>query len=173
MPEDIRLCTHGGTYVQKPEACTHCCHCRESVFDALIEEIQSPSEGMPLRNLAVDTLASELFDLGAQPETRAKNRAALYALSEQLEKAQRKRAKTEKAQAEAAAAKAEVPEQRQQQQPTAKVSKAAKKAAGGSWEHRWCSVTYWQVIVVSDLVPLVPQLSSIFHACFIAFLAST
>ena len=38
--------------------------CREAVFDAVIDEVQRPSEKMPLRHLGINQFADHLFQLG-------------------------------------------------------------------------------------------------------------
>ncbi|GBF97378.1 hypothetical protein Rsub_11025 [Raphidocelis subcapitata] len=60
---------------------------RASVFDELAEEVASPSDGEPLARLDAAALSARLFDLGASPEVRARNREALYAASKALEAA--------------------------------------------------------------------------------------
>ena len=39
-------------------------HCREAVFDAVIDEVLRPSEKMPLRHLGINQFADHLFQLG-------------------------------------------------------------------------------------------------------------
>jgi hypothetical protein len=39
-------------------------HCREAVFDAVIDEVVRPSEKMPLRHLGLEQFADHLFQLG-------------------------------------------------------------------------------------------------------------
>jgi len=39
-------------------------HCREAVFDAVIDEVLRPSEKTPLRHLGIDQFADHLFHLG-------------------------------------------------------------------------------------------------------------
>jgi hypothetical protein len=65
------------------------------MFDPLLEEIQQPEEGGPLRHLDVQQLARSMFSQGALPETPARNRAVLYALSEGLERALARRLRKE------------------------------------------------------------------------------
>ncbi|KAG2493648.1 hypothetical protein HYH03_008165 [Edaphochlamys debaryana] len=68
----------------------------EGLFDSLLSELASPTDDSPyLAQLDVPTLAQQLFDLGAAPETRARNRQVLYDLSSALEKTQRKRARVD------------------------------------------------------------------------------
>ena len=38
--------------------------CREGFFDVLIQEVASPSEKLPFKHLAVESLAEHLFQLG-------------------------------------------------------------------------------------------------------------
>ncbi|KAL4458010.1 hypothetical protein ABPG75_012875 [Micractinium tetrahymenae] len=60
---------------------------RQGVFDPLVDEVRQPGEAAALRSLDAAALASHLFDLGAQADTKARNREALYAVSAALEKA--------------------------------------------------------------------------------------
>ena len=56
------------------------------MFDALLEELQGPEEGEPLRHLDVLPFAADLFALGAKSETLFRNRSALYEISNGLER---------------------------------------------------------------------------------------
>lgn len=47
----------------------------------------------PFMHLSITALSSKLFDLGALPSTRGRNREALYAVSKEMEKAERMRLK--------------------------------------------------------------------------------
>ena len=71
----------------------HSSFLREAVFDELVSEVQSPEEGEPLQHLDVQELASDLFGLGAKPETLFRNRTTLYEVSSALERAAAKRQK--------------------------------------------------------------------------------
>lgn len=66
---------------------------REAVFDTLVEEVTEPGEGEPLRHLDVAGLASDLFNLGAKPDTLFRNRSALYEISSILERSVAKKLK--------------------------------------------------------------------------------
>ena len=72
--------------------------CREAVFDELIQEVAEPEEGEPLRHLDIMGFASDLFEVGAKPETLFRNRSVLYEISNALELAAAKRLKKQRQQ---------------------------------------------------------------------------
>ncbi|PSC72643.1 Ribosomal RNA processing 1 B [Micractinium conductrix] len=95
---------------------------RQGVFSPLVEEVAQGGEDGALRRLDAGELAEHMFALGAKPETRARNRVALYAVSGELEKAAAKRvqrrqqeSKGSKAARAGAGKRAEAPHQQQQQ----------------------------------------------------------
>ncbi|KXZ48718.1 hypothetical protein GPECTOR_25g300 [Gonium pectorale] len=100
----------------------------EGLFDSLLSELASPSEDSPyLTQLDVAALAAQLFELGAAPDTRARNRQVLYDLSNSLERLQRKRARVE-AGAQAGPSSGEAPAAKGKKQK----SKAATQAAAAA-----------------------------------------
>lgn len=66
------------------------------MFDVLLAEVTSPSDGQPFKHLPIQKLAGELFDLGSAAGVKARNREALYTISAMLEKAANKRRKLTK-----------------------------------------------------------------------------
>ncbi|KAK9810440.1 hypothetical protein WJX72_010775 [[Myrmecia] bisecta] len=69
---------------------------RESVFDAIVEDMESPSTRKTLRDLDMRKLAAQLFDQGAAEGVKARSRDVLYDLSklfETVEYLPRKRAR--------------------------------------------------------------------------------
>jgi len=72
-----------------------------------VEEVTDPDESEPLRHLDVAALASDLFNLGAKPDTLFRNRSTLYELSSILERSTAKKLKRQLAKGEKAAEGAE------------------------------------------------------------------
>lgn len=63
---------------------------REAVFDAVAAEVLHPSDNTPFKHLDAQALADHIFQLGALPETHAKNRQELYGVSSDLQKTVKK-----------------------------------------------------------------------------------
>ncbi|BDA40606.1 probable ribosomal RNA processing protein 1 homolog B at N-terminal half [Coccomyxa sp. Obi] len=61
--------------------------------DGVFGELLQTGNSGALANMDMRALAARLFDLGAQPEVRARNREVLYALSKLFERAEAKRQK--------------------------------------------------------------------------------
>eukprot|EP00887_Chlorella_sp_A99_P001477 scaffold8.g1477.t1 len=119
---------------------------QQGLFRPLVAEVEVPSEGAPLAALDAPALAARLFELalhpacpvaalGALPETKARSREALYALSAALEKAASKAAKRPAAGEALEQPQARQHEQRQQEQPAAAAAEPV-AAAVASAEHK-------------------------------------